>query len=200
MWHRAALIAVVTFVLGWATTLSYPADAAPRLAQPVVLPTAPDLREALLGAEKARKWAVMQRSIDRVLAHEGGFANRARDPGGPTRYGITESTARQFGYRGSMAALPIEVARFIYESLWRLSGASNIGNDELAFQAFDSYVNHGPRSIRWVAEATSKTSDRYHACLMLNDFRTRAYQASKNWPIFKVGWMARIEKNRAECA
>lgn len=201
MWHRAALIAVVTFALGWATTLPYHAVAAPQNAQPVTLPkAAPDLLDALMAAETARRAAVMHRSINRVLAHEGGFANRARDPGGPTRFGITESTARHYGYRGRMADLPIEVARFIYESLWRNSGASRIRNDELAYQAFDSYVQHGPRSLAWVAQATKAAPDRYRACLMLNDLREVAYRSSKNWRTFGKGWSRRLAKNRDECA
>ncbi|WP_197056593.1 glycoside hydrolase family 108 protein [Luteibacter mycovicinus] len=56
------------------------------------------------------------RIIDSVLAAEGGgtYTNNPTDRGGPTRYGITERTARLAGYTGPMQALPEATARTIY--------------------------------------------------------------------------------------
>ena len=41
-----------------------------------------------------------------VYAVEGGYVNDARDPGGATRYGVTEQVARDYGYRGDMRRFP----------------------------------------------------------------------------------------------
>lgn len=41
-----------------------------------------------------------------VYAVEGGYANHPDDPGGATRYGITERVARSAGYRGDMRHFP----------------------------------------------------------------------------------------------
>lgn len=41
-----------------------------------------------------------------VYALEGGYVNDARDPGGATRYGVTEHVARDYGYRGDMRRFP----------------------------------------------------------------------------------------------
>lgn len=41
-----------------------------------------------------------------VYAVEGGYVNDPRDPGGATRYGVTEQVARDYGYRGDMRQFP----------------------------------------------------------------------------------------------
>jgi len=52
--------------------------------------------------------------IDGILAVEGGYVNDPSDSGGETNYGITISTARRYGYLGSMDKLPRSVAFDIY--------------------------------------------------------------------------------------
>lgn len=203
MWHRAAISAVLVFVLGWTTTLPLPADPAPyvppQLRLNEELSANLNWAKALERVQAVHRAAVMHRSIERVLTHEGGYANESRDPGGPTRYGITRATARAFGYTGRMDALPLGVASIFYEKIWVLSGASAVADDELAFQVFDAYVQHGPRSIQWVQQATHAPTAA-ERCFRLIAFRERAYKQSKNWPIFKVGWMKRLDENRANCA
>lgn len=41
-----------------------------------------------------------------VYASEGGYVDHPNDPGGPTRYGVTEKVARAAGYRGDMRYFP----------------------------------------------------------------------------------------------
>ena len=43
--------------------------------------------------------------IERVLSHEGGYANHPKDPGGETNWGVTKRTAQANGYTGSMRAM-----------------------------------------------------------------------------------------------
>lgn len=38
--------------------------------------------------------------IDGILSLEGGYVNNPADRGGATNWGITEATARAFGYKG----------------------------------------------------------------------------------------------------
>ncbi len=58
----------------------------------------------------------IERIIVGVIDAEGGdrYTDNPGDPGGPTRFGITERTARDAGYTGAMAALPRSVAEAIY--------------------------------------------------------------------------------------
>ena len=58
-------------------------------------------------------------AFEKLLKHEGGYSNHPADPGGKTRYGITEAVAREVGYRGNMNELPLELAQRIYkEKYW----------------------------------------------------------------------------------
>ena len=50
----------------------------------------------------------------KLLGHEGDFSDHPADPGGATRFGITEAVAREVGYRGDMRELPVDLAKRIY--------------------------------------------------------------------------------------
>lgn len=52
--------------------------------------------------------------IAQVIEREGDYVDHPSDPGGKTRYGITERVARANGYGGDMRALPRELAVRIY--------------------------------------------------------------------------------------
>lgn len=52
--------------------------------------------------------------IDAVIDREGEYVDHPLDRGGPTKYGITQKTARRFGYQGDMRDLPRESAVRIY--------------------------------------------------------------------------------------
>lgn len=41
-----------------------------------------------------------------VYAHEGGYVNDRRDPGGPTHFGVTQAVAREAGFTGDMRDFP----------------------------------------------------------------------------------------------
>ncbi|WP_234888367.1 glycoside hydrolase family 108 protein [Aeromonas veronii] len=86
--------------------------------------------------------------IDEVIQREGGdkFTDRAEDRGGPTRWGVTQATARQFGYAGNMRDYPKDEAVKVYTSYWdqlQLSSIEVIDAD-LATYLFDYGVNSGP--------------------------------------------------------
>jgi len=82
-----------------------------------------------------------------IIDREGNFSDHPADRGGPTRFGITEATARANGYTGDMRALPRALAEQIYAQRYvtgpgfdRVAGISERIAEELA----DSGVNFGP--------------------------------------------------------
>lgn len=58
--------------------------------------------------------AKIKAMIDGVIEREGGFVDHKDDPGGATRWGITEAVARANGYRGEMRSLGKDIAFNIY--------------------------------------------------------------------------------------
>ncbi|MCD9731087.1 hypothetical protein LVT16_28205, partial [Klebsiella pneumoniae] len=50
-------------------------------------------------------------TIEGILGKEGGYIDHPSDKGGPTRWGITQTTARAHGYTGDMRNLPRETAK-----------------------------------------------------------------------------------------
>lgn len=84
------------------------------------------------------------RLIDKVLAHEGGYSNHPADKGGPTKWGVTETTARRYGYAGKMVDLTREQAIEIYLQLFWLSRFDRIAfMPKLAYALLDFGVNSG---------------------------------------------------------
>lgn len=85
-------------------------------------------------------------AFEHVVGVEGGYSNNPADSGGPTKFGITERVARDFGYRGDMRDLPVEIAKRIYKDrywdLLRLDAVANI-SVSTAEELFDTAVNLG---------------------------------------------------------
>ncbi len=67
--------------------------------------------------------------INGILEREGScYTNDPSDSGGPTKYGITEVTARAYGYTGSMRDLTEDMAREIYlKRYWTGPGFDKVG-------------------------------------------------------------------------
>lgn len=92
-----------------------------------------------------------------IIAFEGGYVNHPNDPGGETKYGITKTTARSYGYSGSMKDLPKDLARKIYKDWYitkpRLDKVIDI-SPAVGHKVIDAGVNVGiSRSVKWLQRA-----------------------------------------------
>lgn len=85
--------------------------------------------------------------FDAILGKEGGYVNNPADKGGPTRWGITEKTARAHGYAGDMRVLPRETALSILTAdYWtgpRFDLVAAV-SPAIAAEICDTGVNMGP--------------------------------------------------------
>lgn len=91
----------------------------------------------------------LKTKIDAVIKAEGGdkFTNNPLDRGGPTKYGITQTVARSFGYQNEMEKLDYNTAFNIYAMrFWLHPKFDKIERISvlLAFLMFDWGVNSGP--------------------------------------------------------
>ena len=147
-------------------------------------------------------------SFDLLLKHEGGFSDHATDPGGKTRYGITEAVAREVGYRGDMRELPLDLAKRIYKDrYWDTVKAEQLPA-AVRYAIFDAAVNSGPgQSTKWLQRALGvkddgtigpKTLAAANAAnpdalkMRILGQRLRFMAGLPNWPAFSRGWAIRI--------
>lgn len=94
-----------------------------------------------------------------VLESEGRFSDDAQDPGGATRYGIDQATARRNGYVGPMAQLPLEVAKAIYRKEYWDAHRCGEMPPSWALAVFDCAVNQGSRAVIWAQQAMGLQQD-----------------------------------------
>lgn len=88
-----------------------------------------------------------ENAFNRLHKIEGDYVDNEHDSGGATRFGITEKTARHFGWQGSMTELPLSVAKEIYRvNYWDVNELSTIAvwSESLAFEVFECGVLCGP--------------------------------------------------------
>ena len=99
-----------------------------------------------------------------VFGVEGGFVDDANDPGGATRFGITEAVARDYGYKGAMAQLPkslaVEILQVQYVEKPGFMPLVAI-DPALAHEVIDSGVNAGTRRPScWFQEGLNAYNNR----------------------------------------
>ena len=146
-------------------------------------------------------------AFDRLLGNEGGYSDDPGDPGGKTRWGITEREARAHGYDADMRDLPKDFAKQIYrKDYWDILGDD--ADPAIKFQAFDFGVNAGVQtSIRklqaaigvaddgkWgpVSKAALAAMDKNDVLMRFAAQRLNFYTSLSTWPRFGKGWTRRI--------
>jgi lysozyme family protein len=147
-------------------------------------------------------------AFDILLKHEGGFSDHPADPGGKTRFGITEAVAREVGYRGDMRELPLDLAKRIYKDrYWDAVRAEELP-EAIRYAVFDAAVNSGPRqAIRWLQRAVGtrddgiigpqtlaavRAADPERLLRQLLAQRLRFMTGLPGWSAFGRGWARRI--------
>lgn len=82
-----------------------------------------------------------------IYSVEGRYSNDAGDPGGATAWGIIQSEARSFGYKGDMKNMPQALAqRIYYTKYYRGFNIDKLNSDAVAYKIFDWCVNSGRAS------------------------------------------------------
>lgn len=145
--------------------------------------------------------------INRVLAHEGGYVNDSRDPGGETQWGISKRSYPHLNIRALTRADAVEIYR---KDFWQ-----RVQGDQLprafAFQALDAAVNHGiGNAARWIQRAAGVADDgvigpRTMAAvaskeptdlvLLFNAERLEFYAKLGTFDTFGKGWTRRVAGN-----
>ena len=157
-------------------------------------------------------------ALSRVLAHEGGFTDDKRDPGGATNFGITIADYRKYvkpdATVADVRAMRVEEARAIYRAhYWDALDCDALpaGVDESVFDyGVNSGVGRAGRVLRRVlglpdddwrvtAAVLAACARREAAAVVrdINDERLRFLKSLRTWPVFGTGWQRRVADVRA---
>ena len=140
-------------------------------------------------------------AFDKLLEHERGYSDHAADPGGKTRYGITEAVAREAGYQGDMRDLPLDLAKQIYKEKYWVEALP----PDVRYVVFDAAVNSGPaQAAKWLQRACGVLDDGVIGPQTIQAAqaegvkskmlaqRLRFMTGLSTWPDFGRGWARRI--------
>lgn len=145
--------------------------------------------------------------INRVLGHEGGYANDLTDPGGETKWGISK---RSYPHLNIKDLTRDQAVAIYYTDFWKPLKGDRL-HDGTAYQLLDSAVNSGiTQSIRFLQRALEVADDGVFGPVSLRasenmsesdqimrflaeriEFMTKL----KNWPNHGKGWMRRVAGN-----
>lgn len=148
--------------------------------------------------------------LNEVLAHEGGYVNHPKDPGGETNFGISKRSYPNLDIRNLTKADAAEIYRSDY---WdRVRGDDLPAGVDLV--AMDGAVNSGvSRGAKWIQKAVGVTADgqvgpQTLAALSGSDalavikkacaLRMSFLRGLGTWSTFSKGWSRRVASVEAE--
>lgn len=155
-------------------------------------------------------------AVEFVLKEEGGYVDDPNDPGGATKYGITERVARANGYLGHMMDLPLAKAKAIYrKDYWDKCRCDELPAS-IRLPMFDAAVNSGPRvSIKWLQKVLGVEEDGQFGPITMDSVNAIPRRAifvglisvrllyltdlQTWWPRFGKGWTKRIARMISTC-
>ena len=155
-----------------------------------------------------------EKAFQKLLGHEGGFVDHPKDPGGATRWGITQRIARKHGYTGNMRDFPVEEAKRIARAeYWDQVRADEVP-DAVRFDLFDgAYHSSPPQAVKWLQRAAgadddgvigpktlaaARAMDQHRLAKRYNGLRLLFLTNLGTWSTFGKGWARRVAHNLLE--
>ena len=156
--------------------------------------------------------------LELVLKSEGGFVNDSRDSGGMTNLGVTkavweEYTGHTVDEKFMRSLTPEQVAPLYEMKYWRTAYCEILPRG-LDLLVFSMAVNGGcGRSVKLLQRSLGCVEDgvigqntmakikESNVEVLINKFsdtRKAFYETLKAFPVFGKGWLARVDKEKAE--
>lgn len=146
-------------------------------------------------------------AFERLLGNEGGLVNNPADPGGLTKWGISQRSYPDLDIRN----LTEVDARAIYKRDYWDKLAADQYDGALGFQLFDTAVNSGVRNAARMLQRAANVADdgvvgpmtiaavkamsAPALLLRFNAERIEFYTSNQNWLTFGKGWSNRVAGN-----
>lgn len=163
-----------------------------------------------------------EKSLQRVLAYEGGNVDNPNDPGGRTSRGITQAAADRYADRHSIARFDVwKASDNTIKAIYREDYWNRFYGDEMpegvALCIFDAAVNSGlGQTAKWVQRSLNIKADgdfgpatkaailncgnKYKLINDICDRRLAMLKALPTWKHFGKGWNRRITDVRVTSA
>jgi lysozyme family protein len=104
-------------------------------------------------------FSFFEKAVYKLLQIEGVYPDNAVDLGGKTKFGVTEKTARDYGYQGRMSEMPFYTAKEIYKKCyWNKIQGEELAkhNKVLAFNVLECAVHCGVSTASvWLQRAVN---------------------------------------------
>lgn len=149
-------------------------------------------------------------AFDKLIGHEGGLVDDPKDPGGLTKYGVSQRAYPALDIR----SLTLDQAKAIYLRDYWTKAACDQVPDTIRFDLFDTAVNSGvTQAIKLVQRAVYvtadgaigpntltalKAADPLRTVVRFNANRLALMVSLANWPTHSRGWVLRVVDNLLE--
>ena len=150
-------------------------------------------------------------AFEALLRAEGGYSDHPADPGGATRFGVTQAVARSEGYKGDMREYPLSDAKRVYRKRYWTALRLEEVPPRIRFDLFDAAVNSGTaQAMKWAQRILQIPDDGKVGPVTIQALNTvnvnkflAKYNAARlhfltslpGWANFGRGWARRIADN-----
>ncbi|MCX8022139.1 MAG: hypothetical protein N2745_05135 [Syntrophorhabdaceae bacterium] len=134
--------------------------------------------------------AKFELSLKTVLLHEGNEAVREANGKEISKFGITESTAKAYGFRGNLEELTKEGAIEIYRKIWFKSGAQSLPYP-LSVIHFDTYVNSPAMAKKLLLKSNGDVN--LYLNLRIGRYKKLAQLRPERYGRYLKGWINRVK-------
>ncbi len=141
-----------------------------------------------------------EKALQFLFPSEGGYVNDKDDKGGPTNMGVTQSTYNSYRRNKGLSTKSVkeitreEAINLYYENYWKMSGADNISDPNMAVALFDTAVLHGPSMAKKYYEQSNGDLNKFL------DIRQKIYDEivakDSSQKKFYQGWNNRVNNLR----
>lgn len=150
--------------------------------------------------------SAFDQAFEIVIGHEGGYSDNPNDPGGRTKYGISQRSYPNV----DIPNLTLDRAKQIYQSDYWSKAGCDLCDPGLALVVFDAAVNTGVgQAVRWLQGAVGVTADGVigpatraaiqnakaeEALVAMHAARIYMMAGLSTWKTFGRGWSKRLAR------